>query len=147
MNFPRQIKADNGNTYAACPSANSGFDLIQNGADVGYSSCSPQAHSNSTEVKVGDYTEKNWFQGGAVPVVFPYVAGNLGFRWHPVKQFESRLGFGISLTGFWFGLSADYGIDAQREDAHPAAKPPAKETPADSSGDKSSLEVRQRYTL
>ena len=35
----------------------------------------------------------------------------LGLRYKPVKQFEARLGLGFSLTGFWFGLSGDYGLE------------------------------------
>lgn len=145
--IPGSIQGSNGNFYAKCTSTSDGPLLVQNGNTQGYSSCDPRAHSNSTEVKVSNYVEKNWFQGGPIPVIFPYVAGNLGLRWHPIKQFQARLGVGIALTGFWFGVSADYGIDAQREDSHPAAKPPAKEPPAESSGDKSSREVGQRDTL
>ena len=145
---PGSIKGDNGNTYVPCASQFSGHPLVSNGSTQSYTSCDPQAHQNSTEVKVGNYTEKSWFGGGPVPVVFPYIAGNIGLRWHPIKQVEARLGAGIALTGFWFGLSADYGIDSSREDSHPAGKPPAKERPADSSSsDKSSREVGRRDTL
>jgi hypothetical protein len=28
-----------------------------------------------------------------------------------MKQLETRLGVGFSLTGFWFGLSANYGLE------------------------------------
>jgi hypothetical protein len=28
-----------------------------------------------------------------------------------MKQLEARVGGGFSLTGFWFGLSADYGLE------------------------------------
>jgi len=146
--IPGAIQGDNGNYYAKCNSTTDGMLLMQNGVTQGYTSCNPQAHSNSTETKVGNYVEKNWFNGGGVPVVFPYVAGNLGIRYKPIKQLETRLGLGIALTGFWFGLSADYGIDAQREDTHPAAKPPSKEPAAEpSSSDKSSREIGPRDTL
>jgi hypothetical protein len=114
---------------------------------LGYSSCSPQAHSNSQKTKVGNYVEPNWFNGGAVPVVFPHVAGQIGLRYKPIKQLQTRLDIGISLTGFWFGLSADYGLveETHGADTHPASKPPAKEPAADS--DKSSREVGHRDTL
>jgi hypothetical protein len=141
--IPGAIQGSNGQFYVKCENG-SGSSYLMNGISQP-NPCTPQAHSNSTEIKINNYTEKNWFQGGPIPVVFPYVAGNLGLRWHPIKQFQGRLGVGIALTGFWFGVSADYGIDAQREDSHPAAKPPAKEPPA--SSDKSSREVGQRDTL
>jgi hypothetical protein len=147
-NIPGAIQGSNGNLYVPCSSVNDGPLLVQNGITQGYSSCSPQAHSNATVSKVGNYTEKNWFNGGAVPVVFPYVGGNLGVRYKPIKQLQTRLGLGISLTGFWFGISADYGIDSHSEDTHPAAKPPSKEpAAAPSSGDKSGREDGYRYTL
>ncbi len=62
--------------------------------------------------KVGGYTEPNWFNGGSVPVIFPHISfPQLGLRYKPIKQFEARLGLGFSLTGFWFGLSGDYGLE------------------------------------
>ncbi len=144
---PGAIQGSNGFYYAKCGDIHSGPPLVQNGNTLNYSSCDPQAHSNASVAKVGNYAEKNWFQGGAVPVVFPYVGGNLGIRYKPIRQLQTRLGLGISLTGFWFGISADYGIDSQSEDTHPASKPPTKEPAEPSSSDKSSREVGQRYTL
>jgi hypothetical protein len=142
---PGAIQGSNGNLYAKCTSSSAGPDFMMP-ADIGYGSCDARAHSNSTEQKnTGNYTEKNWFQGGAVPVVFPYVAGNLGIRYKPIKQLQTRLGLGIALTGFWFGISADYGIDSKAEDTHPAGKPPAAEPPPPS--DKSSREVGPHDTL
>jgi hypothetical protein len=144
---PGAIQGSNGNFYAKCTAPTSGPDFIVNGADIGYGSCDARAHSNSTEQKnTGNYTEKNWFQGGAVPVIFPYVAGNLGIRYKPIKQLQTRLGLGIALTGFWFGISADYGIDSKPEDTHPAGQPPSKPAEPPSS-DKSSREVGPRDTL
>jgi len=144
---PGAIQGSNGNFYVKCGDTHSGGPLVQNGNTLNYSSCDPQAHSNASVAKVGNYAEKNWFQGGAVPVVFPYVGLNLGLRYKPIRQLQTRLGVGISLTGFWFGISADYGIDSQSEDTHPASKPPTKEPAEPSSSDKSSREVGLRDTL
>ena len=111
-------------------------------------SCDPSTHSNATTAKVGNYVEPNWFQGGAVPVIFPHVAGQIGLRYKPIKQLETRLAVGISLTGFWFGLSADYGLEeTHSEDTHPAAKPPSKEPADPSSSEKSSREIGPRESL
>ena len=136
---PHTVTADNGNQYTECQSINDN------------PTCQVSAHQNATTAKVGNYVEPNWFNGGAVPVIFPHVAGQFGLRWKPIKQIESRLQLGISLTGFWFGLSADYGLeDTGHADKHPAAKPPAKEeSPADhpSTEDKSSRQVGLRDTL
>jgi hypothetical protein len=55
-------------------------------------------------------------------VVFPNIwFPTLGLRYKPVKMFESRLQVGFSLTGVWFGLSADYGLE-KRTDTPGAAK-------------------------
>jgi hypothetical protein len=75
-------------------------------------SCNPTMHSNSMVSKVGGYVEPNWFNGGSVPTIFPLINfPELGIRYKPMKQLEARVGGGFSLTGFWFGLSADYGLE------------------------------------
>ena len=149
---PGAIQGSNGSFYAPCNSTNDGPLLHQgtgaNQVTLPYSSCSPLAHSNAQVSKVGNYVEPNWFNGGAVPVIFPHVAGQLGFRYKPIKQLETRFSLGISLTGFWFGISADYGLEESHSDTHPASKPPTKEPPADSStSDKSSREIGNREAL
>jgi hypothetical protein len=146
-NIPGAIQGSNGNYYVPCNSPTDGPPLSMFGT---VSSCSPQAHSNSSVTKVGNYVEPNWFNGGSVPVVFPHIAGQVGIRWKPIKQLQTRLDLGIALTGFWFGLSADYGLEqTHSNDTHPASKPPSKEPGPDSDkdSDKSSREVGQRSTL
>jgi len=79
-------------------------------------SCTPGGHQNSTAIKVAGYVEPNWFGGGSVPVLFPHIAiPQLSLRYKPIKQIESRLSLGFSLTGFWFGLSVDYGLEKPDE--------------------------------
>jgi hypothetical protein len=136
------IANDAGVHYAPCASTFDG------------SGCATADHQNATTAKVNHYSEPNWFNGGAVPVVFPHVAGQIGVRWKPIKQVESRLQLGISLTGFWFGLSADYGLeDTGHGDKHTDDKKPAKPSKDDSpserpsSEDKTSREVGLRDTL
>ncbi|HXN34484.1 MAG TPA: hypothetical protein VN894_21630 [Polyangiaceae bacterium] len=76
-------------------------------------SCHSDNHQgNPMPPKVGPYHEPFWFSGGSVPNIFPYISfPQLGVRYKPIKQMEARLGVGFSLTGFWFGLSADYGLE------------------------------------
>ena len=96
-----QISADN---FVACQTVTSGRG------------CSTADHQNTTTAKVGGFVEPNWFHGGAVPVIFPHVAfPQLSLRYEPIKQVEARLSVGFSLTGFWFGLSADYGLEKTDE--------------------------------
>ncbi len=74
--------------------------------------CTIMGHTGATTRKVGGYSEPNWFQGGALPVFFPHISfPQLGIRYKPIKKMEARLGVGFSLTGFWIGLSADYGLE------------------------------------
>ena len=140
---PGAIQASNNNYYAPCTSTHDG-----NSIGNMITSCDPSTHSNATTAKVGNYVEPNWFQGGAVPVIFPHIAGQIGLRYKPIKQLETRLAVGISLTGFWFGLSADYGLEeTHSEDTHPASKPPSKEPADPSSSEKSSREIGPRESL
>jgi hypothetical protein len=75
-------------------------------------SCTPQDHQNATTNKVGGYLEPSWANGGSKPNVFPMINfPQLGIRYKPIKQMEARLGVGFSLTGFWFGVSANYGLE------------------------------------
>jgi len=105
-----------GRHFAECQSQTSG------------PSCPIGAHQNATIAKVGGYTEPNWFNGGSVPVIFPHIAiPALGIRWKPVKQFEMRLNTGFSLTGFFFGISGDYGLE-KPEGGEKAAVSPARGT-------------------
>lgn len=78
------------------------------------SGCNARDHKNSDVNKVGGYTESSWFNGGSKPVVFPMISiPQIGLRFKPVKEFEARLQTGFSLTGFWFGLSGNYGFESK----------------------------------
>jgi len=98
--YPKTGSQISSSNYIECPNATAA------------PSCSPMSHSNATTAKVGGYTEPFWTGGGSIPNVFPLIDfPHLGFRYKPMKQLETRVGFGFSLTGFWFGLSADYGLE------------------------------------
>lgn len=74
--------------------------------------CNAAEHKNSDTLKVGNYTEPSWFSGGSKPVVFPWISiPQIGLRYKPVKNFVARLGMGFALTGFWFGLNGEYGLE------------------------------------
>ncbi len=121
---PGAIRAANGNYYQECQSQQEG------------ASCTPPAHMGGV-AKVAGYVEPNWFQGGSVPVLFPHIAvPQFSLRYKPIKQVESRLSLGFSLTGFWFGLSVDYGLE-KRDQADAKGKPKDKDNPADKGKDKS----------
>lgn len=59
----------------------------------------------------GDYDEPSWINGGAKPSVFPWISfPQVSFRFKPIKQLQTRLDAGFSITGMFFGLSAGYGL-------------------------------------
>jgi len=75
-------------------------------------SCNPMDHQNASVAKVGGYQEPSWVNGGSKPNIFPLVNfPHIGIRYKPIKQLETRVGVGFSLTGFWFGMSANYGFE------------------------------------
>jgi hypothetical protein len=105
------LVGSNGNHYAPC----------QNQAQA--PSCATGEPSNASVAQVNNYPQPNWLGGGSVPVIFPYLAlPELGIRYKPIKQVETRVSVGFSLTGFFFGISADYGLPpAKKDDSKPSA--------------------------
>ena len=111
------------------PTTNQHFQQCPNTTVDG--ACSPTNHSNATVNKVGNYSEQAGI-AGPKPILFPMVNfPQIGLRYKPVKTFEARLGIGFSLTGFWFGISGDYGMEQQDDSTltKPKAKPKAKDKP------------------
>ncbi len=92
--------------------------------------CNPGAHSNATVNKVANYGEPSGI-AGPKPILFPMVNfPDIGLRYKPVKNFEARLGLGFSLTGFWFGISGDYGLEKEEDSTSPTKPAPKKDTGA-----------------
>jgi hypothetical protein len=53
-------------------------------------------------------------------MIFPWLAiPQLAFRYKPIKQFQAKLDFGFSTSGFWFGLSGSYGIPTKEDPKKP----------------------------
>ena len=98
------LSSSGGRKFSICPSEGFG------GAGSG---CNKADHKNPDTAKVNDYQEKTWAGGGSVPNVFLHLAlPQLGLRIKTIKQMEMRIGGGFSLTGFWFGISGDYGFES-----------------------------------
>ncbi len=118
-NFAGAVQGSNGLFYAPCQAQTDGTP------------CTTAAHQNASIAKVGNYVEKNWAQGGAVPIIFPHIAiPQFALRYKPIKEVESRFSLGFSLTGFWFGLSVDYGLEnVNKPEKAPPAQPPSDDHP------------------
>jgi hypothetical protein len=57
------------------------------------------------------YSEPSWANGGSKPFIFPWISlPQLSFRYKPIKQLQTRFDAGFSLSGFFLGLSAGYGL-------------------------------------
>jgi hypothetical protein len=98
---PGSLGAETGERFVRC-------DVVE-GPGTG---CNKADHQNSDVDKVGSYTEPSWVNGGSKPNVFPWISfPQIGLRFKPIKNFVGRLGLGFALTGFWFGLSAQYGLE------------------------------------
>ena len=103
------LRGSNGDYYAPCP------------AGATYTGCNIGDHVNATTAKTGGYHEPNWFNGGSVPVIFPQISlPELGIRYKPIKELETRLQIGFSLTGPFFSISGDYGFESREP-----TKPPS----------------------
>ena len=100
------LQAETGTRYSRC-------SVVAPNPGTG---CHPADHQNSEVNKVGDYTEPSWFNGGSKPAIFPWISvPQIGLRIKPIKQFVGRIGVGFALTGFWFGLNAQYGLEKPRD--------------------------------
>lgn len=76
--------------------------------------CTPRDHSFAKVSKVGGYDEPSWFNGGSKPSFLPLLTVPVGLRIKPVSQFAGRVQVGLSLTGFWFGISGAYGLPGKK---------------------------------
>jgi hypothetical protein len=96
-----RLVSDRGGRYSPCQTVGAAG-----------SGCNRADHQNSEVDKVGGYTERSWVNGGSKPNVFPWIAiPQVGLRFKPIKNFVARTNLGFSLTGFWFGLSMEYGLE------------------------------------
>jgi hypothetical protein len=93
-----------GHHYSRCINPGDGSD----------GSCVPAAHSNSQQNKINHYVEPNWFNGGSIPQPFFHLALQpVGFRYKPTKFLQVRFGVGLQITGVFFNLAVDYGLEQQ----------------------------------
>ncbi len=96
--------ADSGARYSPCVTSGG-----QAPTQVG---CNKKDHQNASVAKIDHYTEPSWVNGGSKPNLFIHLAvPQLGVRIKPVKEMEARIGLGFSLTGFFFGISGNYGLE------------------------------------
>lgn len=85
-------------------------------APGGYVACSgpgDPANPSYCETVGGhyNYNEPNWFGGGDVPFLFPWIAApHLAVRFNPIHQLQIRIDGGYNIYGFNVGGSVAYGF-------------------------------------
>jgi hypothetical protein len=57
-----------------------------------------------------NYEEPSWTSSGSKPIIFPWLAVQTGFRYKAHRNFAARFDTGFGLSGFFFGVGADYGL-------------------------------------
>lgn len=80
-----------------------------------YERCSGLANPNATycddeNEHYNGYVEPSWADGGSSPLIFPWIAANVGLRYKFSRQVAARLDAGLMLTGAFFGVGLDFGL-------------------------------------
>lgn len=75
----------------------------------GLNTPSPAYCDNQNEHYNG-YVEPSWANGGSSPLIFPWIAGNVGLRYKFTRQVAARLDLGLMVTGAFLGMGLDFGL-------------------------------------
>lgn len=75
-----------------------------------WSNCTGAGQPDAAYCEKGPHDEPNWFDGGSKPIIFPWLAFDLGFRFKPHRNFAARIDAGFGTSGFLIGVGADYGL-------------------------------------
>jgi hypothetical protein len=112
--YPNTVAAANNpndpSQWRACtgPGPQGGNPLSGNYCDM---RSNHYAAPNGSVTGPGAFSDPYWSSGGSKPIIFPWIAlPQFAIRYKPIKQFQAKFDFGFSTSGFWFGLSASYGI-------------------------------------
>ena len=70
-----------------------------------------EGHAHSEQNPDTQYDEPSWFNGGSKPSIMPWISlPQVSLRYKPIKQMQTRLDLGFSITGFFFGMNAAYAL-------------------------------------
>jgi hypothetical protein len=105
---PTGASIDPNNPGSAIPCAAPGIPGTVAPSGIPYCDASNKHYPNGGQAL---YSEPSWAGGGSKPIVFPWLSlPQLSFRYKPIRQVQLRADFGFSMTGFFFGMSAAYGL-------------------------------------
>ena len=107
----RQQAAPADASTAADPNDPSKWTGCSGFATPGTKTSSGALYCDNDNKRFNGYTEPSWANGGSKPNIFPWLSlPQLSFRYKPIKQLQTRFDTGFSTSGFFFGLSAGYGL-------------------------------------
>lgn len=76
---------------------------------IGSGNPNPLYCDNSND-HYGDHTEPTWANGGSSPLIFPWLAAQVGLRYKVSRQFVMRIEGGIMATGAFVGVAGSFGL-------------------------------------
>jgi hypothetical protein len=97
-----------GDTYKPCNGIGDPAVFVA-GTMTQYCDFDPE-HGGPEDQHYDGYEEPSWADGGSKPIIFPWIALQVGLRYKPHKNFVTRFEAGVGLGQFFFGIGADYGL-------------------------------------
>jgi hypothetical protein len=93
--------------WHACP----GAQPLPKAGNAPFCDASNNHYTQGGSFPSGSYDEHSWANGGSKPFIFPWISlPQFSLRYKPIKQLQTRADIGFSITGFYWGLSAGYGL-------------------------------------
>ena len=112
---PNNVDPDDPGAWDDCRAA--GDPAVTQGLPTGKQYCDDENDhfvrrgSHSNQEPDNQYDEPSWFNGGSKPSIFPWISlPQFSLRIKPIKQFQTRIDLGFSITGFFFGMNAGYAL-------------------------------------
>jgi hypothetical protein len=108
-NDPNNLNPDDTQTWRKCTGPTPGTNIDPTTGNTFCDASNVHFYDENRDPK--DYSDPSWANGGSKPFIFPWLSiPQVSFRYKPIKQFQARADLGFSVTGFYFGLSAAYGL-------------------------------------
>jgi hypothetical protein len=105
--YRTQAYLDDDGTYKPCDAPGVPAVPVAGGGGAQYCDIDPE---HGDDQHYDGYTEPSWADGGSKPIIFPWIALQVGLRYKPHRNFVTRFEAGVGLGQFFFGIGADYGL-------------------------------------
>jgi hypothetical protein len=116
---PGSIDPDDAGQWEDCTGVGGveGRPVVNEGLEPGKQYCDDdndhfvRRGKHSDQDTDNQYDEPSWFNGGSKPSIMPWISlPQLSLRIKPIKEFQTRVDVGFSITGFFFGMNAGYAL-------------------------------------